>query len=91
MPASSAATAPAITEGSNRIAKNHGAARHGDPAGDDKFAAALDPGRQLIDLRLEPHDLVAMVAVVQGAPVSRRWMSPSLIGLSQRLRANLSS
>ena len=36
------------------------------PAGQDEFAAALDPSRQLIDLRLEPHDLVAMVAVVHG-------------------------
>jgi hypothetical protein len=28
--------------------------------------AAFDTGRQLIDLRLESHDLVAMVAVVHG-------------------------
>jgi hypothetical protein len=48
------------------IATHDAAARHGDPAGHDEFAAALDPGRQLIDLRLEPHDLVAMVAVVHG-------------------------
>jgi len=44
--------------------ENDAAGRHGDPAGHDEFAAALDPGRQLIDLRLEPRDLVAMVTVV---------------------------
>src|SRR5262249_1117757 len=32
----------------------------------DKFAAALDPGGELIDLRLKQNNLIAMVAVVHG-------------------------
>jgi hypothetical protein len=43
------------------------AARNGDPTDQDEFAAALDPGGELIDLPLKPHNLVAMVAVVHGA------------------------
>ena len=38
--------------------------RHGDPSGQDEFAAAFDPGGELINLRLESHDLVAIVAFV---------------------------
>ena len=43
------------------------AAHHHNPTNHDEFAAALDPGGELIDLRLEPHNLVVMVAVVHGA------------------------
>jgi hypothetical protein len=43
------------------------AAYHGDPAGQDEFATALDPGDELIDLRLKPHNFVTMIAVVHGA------------------------
>src|ERR1700732_3462519 len=46
--------------------ENHAAAHHGDLAGEDEFTAVFDPNGELIDLRLEPHDLVAMVAVVHG-------------------------
>src|SRR6516164_10052045 len=47
--------------------QNGPATDHGDPAGQDKFAAALDPGGELIDLSLKPHNLVAMVGVVHDA------------------------
>jgi hypothetical protein len=43
------------------------AARNGDPTDQDEFAATLDPGGEPIDLRLKPHNLVAMIAVVHGA------------------------
>jgi hypothetical protein len=73
MPPSTAATATATIDGrieldraDNGGDENHAAAHHGDPAGQDEFAAAFDPSDELIDLRLEPHDLVAMVAVVHG-------------------------
>src|SRR6266849_9463137 len=46
--------------------ENKAAAHHGDLAGEDEFAAVFDPSGELIDLRLELHDLVAMVAVVHG-------------------------
>ena len=48
--------------------ENHAAACHGDPPGQDEFAAALDPGGKLGDLRLKLDDLDAMVAVVRGGP-----------------------
>ena len=72
MPASTAATAPAITDGSNWIAPITMATRTTpppDPAGHDEFAAALDPGRQLIDLRFEPHDLVARIIISHLKPI----------------------
>src|SRR5262249_59756232 len=47
--------------------ENGPAAYHGDPAGQDKFAAAFNFGGELIDLRLKPYNLVAMVAVVHCA------------------------
>src|SRR5262245_33547200 len=60
--------------------ENGPAAYHGDPAGQDKFAAAFNFGGELIDLRLKPYNLVAMVAVVHGASLVgvlltcvRRW------------------
>src|SRR5437016_9345751 len=46
--------------------ENHSAASHGDLGGQDKFAAALDSNGKLVDLRLESHDLVAIIAVVHG-------------------------
>jgi hypothetical protein len=72
MPPSTAVTASAITDGSNWIAltnvggENGPAAHHGDPTNQDKFAAALDPGGELIDLRLKQNNLIA-IAVVHGA------------------------
>ena len=47
--------------------ENGPAAYHGDPAGQDKFAAAFNFGGELIDLRLKQNNLIAMVAVVHGA------------------------
>ena len=47
--------------------ENGPTAHHGDPTNQDKFAAALDPGGELIDLRLKQNNLIAMVAVVHGA------------------------
>src|SRR6516164_2282653 len=47
--------------------ENGPAADHGDPAGQDKFAAAFNSGGELIDLRLKLHNLVAMVAIVHDA------------------------
>lgn len=45
--------------------KRHGSGRHGNPSDQDEFAAALDPGAKVINLRLELHDLVVSVAVVR--------------------------
>src|SRR6516162_7811687 len=47
--------------------ENGPAADHGDPAGQDKFAAAFNFGGELIASRLKPNNLIAMVAVVHGA------------------------
>jgi hypothetical protein len=47
--------------------KDRTAASDGDLTDQHQFTAALDPGDEVIDLRLKPHNLVATVAVVHGA------------------------
>jgi hypothetical protein len=46
--------------------ENHAAARDGDSSGQDKFAAALDRGLELIDLHLQPHNLAMMIVPIHG-------------------------
>jgi hypothetical protein len=43
--------------------ENYVAAYYGDLTAEDEFAATLNPVGELIDLRLELHDLIAKVAV----------------------------
>jgi hypothetical protein len=70
--------------------ENHAAAHHGDLAGEDEFAAVFDPSGELIELRLEPHDLVAMVAVVHGWPTQGE-RQPDRVQKTQLGRTRFSS
>jgi hypothetical protein len=45
--------------------KHYGSGGDGDPSGQDEFTATFDSVGKLIDLHLEPHDLVVSVAVVR--------------------------
>jgi hypothetical protein len=52
--------------------KHYGAGGDGDPSGQGEFAATFDSVGKLIDLHLEPHDLVAIVAGVHDDHVGGR-------------------
>ena len=43
--------------------ENRSAANHEDPPGEDTLATAFNPGRELINLFLEPHNLVAIAGI----------------------------
>src|SRR5215469_3682137 len=53
--------------------ENSPTANHENPPGEDKLATAFNPGGELINLLLEPHDLVMMVRIVHWPTTALLW------------------
>ena len=51
---------------------------HGNPRRQDEFAAALDPVRERLDLRLQAHDLLVRVAVIHACSLPPSRATPNL-------------